>query len=96
MPLTTNSRHHSAYDAEAVVFWIFAGVIVAIAFKDVLPLLTVALILMALAFAVATAAWWVSRNAMTASVTRLRPVSTGQRDRTRVPARSSRRGPRAA
>jgi hypothetical protein len=96
MPQTTNSRHHSSYDAEAVAFWIFAGVIVVIAFKDVLPLLAVALTLLALAFAIAAAAWWVSRDATKASVTHLRPGLTGQRDPKRAPARSSRRGARAA
>jgi hypothetical protein len=96
MPPTTSNRHHGAYDAEAAAFWIFAGVIVVIAFRDVLPLLAIALTLLALAFAIATAAWWVSRNATTASVTRLRPALTGQREPKRAPARSSRRGPRAA
>jgi hypothetical protein len=105
MPHTTNSGHHAAYDAEAAAFWIFAGVIVVIAFRDVLPLLAVALTLLVVAFAIATAAWWVSRNlehrvartdATTASVTHLRPALTGRRDPKRAPARSSRHGPRAA
>jgi hypothetical protein len=96
MPHRTNSGHHGAYDAEAAGFWIFAAVIVVIAFRDVLPLLAVALTLLALAFAIATAAWWVSRNATTASVTHLRPALTGQREPKRAPARSSRRGTRAA
>ncbi len=96
MPHKTNSGHHGAYDAEAAAFWIFAGVIVVIAFRDVLPLLAIALTLLALAFAIATAAWWVSRNATTASVTHLRPALTGQPDPKRAPARSSRHGPRAA
>jgi hypothetical protein len=96
MPHTTNSGHHGTYDAEAAAFWIFAGVIVVIAFRDVLPLLAIALTLLALAFAIATAAWWVSRNATTASVTRLRPPLTDQRDPKRAPAQSSQHGPRAA
>jgi hypothetical protein len=37
MPHTTNSRHHGTYDAEDAAFWIFAGVIVVIAFRDVFP-----------------------------------------------------------
>ena len=98
MPHTTNSGHHGAYDAEAAVFWIFAGIIVVIAFREVLPLL-------AFAFAIVTAAWWVSRSlehrvarndATMDLVTHLRPALTGQRDLKRVPAQSSRRGPRAA
>jgi uncharacterized membrane protein YqjE len=96
MPHTTNNRHHGTYDAEAAAFWIFAGVIVVIAFRDVFPLLAVALTLLVVAFAIATAAWWVSRSATTASVTHLRPALTGQRHLKRVPARSSRHGPRAA
>jgi hypothetical protein len=96
MPHTTNSGHHGAYDAEAAAFWIFAGIIVVIAFRDVLPLLAVALTVLALAFAIATAAWWVSRKASTASVTRLRPALTDRRDPKRAPAQSSRRGARAA
>lgn len=94
MPHTTSSRHHGSYDAEAAAFWIFAGVIVVIAFRDVFPLLAVALTLLAVAFAIATAAWWVSRDATTASVTHLHPA--GRRDPKRGPARSSRRGSRAA
>jgi hypothetical protein len=97
VPHTSSSRHHGTYDAaEAAAFWIFAGVIVVIAFRDVFPLLAVALTLLAVAFAIATAAWWVSRNATTASVTHLRPALTGRHDPHRARARSSRRGPRAA
>ena len=96
MPQTANNRHHGAYDAEAAAFWIFAGAIVVIAFRDIIPLLAVALTLLVLAFAIATAAWWVSRSATTASVTHLGPALTGQHDPKRAPAQSSRRGPRAA
>jgi predicted outer membrane lipoprotein len=101
MPHTTNRRHHGVYDAEAAAFWIFAGIIVVIAFRDVSTLLVVGLTLLAVAFAIVTAAWWVSRNSehrvarshsAVASVTHLRPTLTGQRAR----ARSSRLGPRAA
>jgi hypothetical protein len=96
MPHATKCGHHGAYDAEAFAFWIFAGVIVVIAFRDVFPLLALALILLAVAFAIATAAWWVSRNATTTSVTHLRPASSRQHDAKSAPARSSRRGTRAA
>jgi hypothetical protein len=90
--------HHGAHDAEAAVFWIFAGIIMVIAFGDVLTLLAVAL-------AIVATAWWVSRkldhraarnDARTAAVTHLRPALTGQRDLKITPAHSSPRTPRAA
>ena len=96
MPHRTNSRHHGTYDAEAAAFWIFAGVIVVIAFRDVFPLLALALTLLVVAFAIASAAWRVSRNATTASVTHFRPALNGRHDPNRAQARSSRRGSRAA
>jgi hypothetical protein len=92
---TTNHGHHGAYDLEAAMFWIFGGIIVAIAFRDFLPLLAVA-------FAIVAAAWWVSHNvehrvartdAPMASVTHFRPASSGRTDLKRG---SSRRGHRAA
>jgi hypothetical protein len=95
---STISGHRGAFDAEAALFWIFAGIIVVIAFGDVLTLLAVS-------FAIMTTAWWISRkvehrvardDATTASVTHLRPTMTGQRDLKRAPAYSSRREARAA
>ena len=92
---TTNHGHHGAHDLEAAMFWIFGGIIVAIAFRDFLPLLAVA-------FAIVAAAWWVSRNVVhrvaradvpMASVTQFRAASSGQTDLKRG---SSRRGHRAA
>jgi hypothetical protein len=73
---TTIGGHHRAHDVEAAAFWIFAAVIVVIAFSEVLALLAVG-------FAIVTAAWWIShhreRRAATsvsqiASVTRLLPA----------------------
>lgn len=52
---TTISGHHRAHDAEGAVFWIFAAVIVVIAFSEVVTLLAVA-------FAIVAAAWWLSRH----------------------------------
>jgi predicted PurR-regulated permease PerM len=79
---TTISGHHRAHDVEAAVFWIFAGIIVVIAFSEVLALL-------AIGFAIVTAAWWISRHlerrAATsdfeaAPVTRLLPAASGHHD----------------
>ena len=94
----TIKGHNGAHDAEAAVFWIFAGIIVVIAFGDVLTLLAVAL-------AIVATARWVSRklehrvarnDAPTASVTHLRPALTGQRDPKTSSPHASWRGPRAA
>ncbi len=69
--------HH----VEAALFWIFTGIIMVIAFGDVLTLL-------AIASGIVATAWWVSgklehreaeNDAMTASVTDLRPALTDQR-----------------
>ncbi len=95
---TTIREHHGAHDVEAALFWIFTGIIMVIAFGDVLTLL-------AIASGIVATAWWVSRklehrearnDAMTASVTHLRPALTDQRDLKRTPAHSSRRTPHAA
>jgi len=75
-----------------------AGIIMVIAFGDVLTLLAVAL-------AIVATAWWVSRkldhrvarnDARMAAVTHLRPALTGQRELKRTPAHSSPGTPRAA
>jgi hypothetical protein len=95
---TTISGHHSAHDVQAALFWIFAGIIVVIAFGDVLTLLAVA-------FAIVTTAWWTSRkfehrvarnDAKMASVTHLRPVLIEQRELKSTTAHASWRGPSAA
>jgi hypothetical protein len=44
---TTISGHRGAFDAEAVLFWIFAGIILVIAFGDALTVLAVALAIIA-------------------------------------------------
>jgi hypothetical protein len=94
----TIKGHKGAHDVEAAVFWIFAGIIVVIAFGDVLTLLAVAL-------AIVATAWWVSRklehrvarnDAPMGSVTRLGPALTGQRDLKRTSPHASWHGPRAA
>jgi hypothetical protein len=91
---TAISGHHDTHSVGAAVFFICAGIIIAIAFGDALAVLTVAI-----------AIWWMYRkvehrlestNAEMAPVTRLRPELTGQRDLKSTPARASRRFRRAA
>src|SRR5262249_53307294 len=94
---TTISGHHVTRDAEAAMFWIFAGIIILIAFGDALTVL-------AIAFAIVTAISWIYRqvehrlersHAKMVHVTDLRPESTGRKlEETSAPA--SRPGPRAA
>jgi hypothetical protein len=90
--------HHGAHDTEATVFWIFTGIIMVIAFGDVLTLLAVAL-------AIVATAWWISRklehrveriDAEMAPVTYLRPAATSQPDLKNTSAPASWRGPSAA
>jgi hypothetical protein len=52
---TTISGHRGAHDAQAAVFWILGGIIMMIAFRDVLTLLAVAL-------GIVATAWWISRE----------------------------------
>jgi cbb3-type cytochrome oxidase subunit 3 len=84
---TTSGRHGST-DVEAVAFWIFAGIIMAIAFGDALTVL-------ALAIAVLAAISWVygkfarrwSRNAAKiAPVNLVRPEVTHGSDQNRTSA----------
>lgn len=95
---TTIRERHGAHDAEAALFWIFAGIIMVIAFGDVLTLLAVA-------SGIVATAWWISRklehrearnDAMTAPVTQLRPALTDQRDLKKTSAQQLRRAPRVA
>ena len=95
---TTIRKHHRAHDAEAALFWIFTGIIMVIAFGDVLTLLAVT-------SGIVATAWWISRklehrearnDAMTASVAHLRPALNDQRDLKRTQADSSRRTAHAA
>jgi hypothetical protein len=99
MPNITSTirAHGGSHDLEAAAFWIFAGIIVVIAFGDALAVLGVAI-------AIATAIAWIyskveprlerSDEAM-APVANLRSALTGQRDpQTSAPAPLH--GPRAA
>ena len=95
---TTLSGHRGAFDAEAVLFWIFAGIIMVIAFGDALTVLAVAV-------AIVTIISWiyskverrVARNdGEMAPVTHLRPALTGQRDLKETAAQASWRGRSAA
>jgi hypothetical protein len=91
---TTISGHRGTHNAEAAVFWIFAGIIIVIAFGDALTVL-----------AAAIAISWMYRkvehrlgrtDAEMAPVTRLRRELTGQRDLEDTPVHGSRRFRRAA
>jgi hypothetical protein len=95
---TTISGHHGTRDTEAIVFWIFAGIILLIAFGEALSVLAVA-------FAIVAAISWIYRkvehrlernHAQTAPVTHLRPELIRQRDLKRSSAVPPWRGPRAA
>jgi len=81
---TTFSGHHGTRDAEAALFWIFAGIIMLIAFGDAVAVLAVVV-------AILTAVAWIYRtvehrlrrdDAPTAPVTHLRPEFGGQHDAT--------------
>lgn len=91
---TTISGHQDTHGVGVAMFWIFAGIIIVIAFGDALAVLTVAIAIL-----------WMYRkvehrlerpDAEMAPVTRLRPELTGQRDLKDTPARASRRFRRAA
>jgi hypothetical protein len=95
---TTISGHHGTHDTVAAAFWVLTGMLAVIAFGDVLTLLAVA-------FAIVTTAWWISRkfehrvegnDAKMASVTHLRPVLIDQRELKNTAAHASWRGPSAA
>jgi uncharacterized membrane protein YhiD involved in acid resistance len=87
-------RGHAHHTAAA--FWVLAGIIALVAFGDVVAVLVIAL-------AIATLALWTFRevehrlqrdDAEVASVTRLRPASTGKVTLQHAPTQL--RGPRAA
>jgi hypothetical protein len=96
---TTINGHHGNHYVEAAAFWILAGLIVLIAFGDFLTLLVGA-------FAIATAITWIYRaverrfegksDAEMASVSHLRPASSGQPHLKKTSAHVSWPGPRAA
>jgi hypothetical protein len=79
---TTISGHHGTHDVEGALFWIFAGLIMVIAFGDAVAVL-------AAAVAIVTAVAWIYRtiehrlqpnDTHTAPVTHLRPELGGQHD----------------
>ncbi|MDT5258966.1 MAG: hypothetical protein QOD10_4046 [Mycobacterium sp.] len=94
---STISGYRGSHDLEAAAFWIFAGIIVVIAFGDALAVLGVAI-------AIATVIAWIyskverrlerSDEAM-APVAHLRPELTGKRD-PKTSADAPWHGPRAA
>jgi hypothetical protein len=95
---TTISGQHGTHYTELAVFWIFAGIIVVIAFRGFLTQLAVA-------FAIAIAISWIysevehrmARNdANMAPVTHLGPALTDQRDLKKTSAHAPSRGHRAA
>jgi hypothetical protein len=95
---TTISGQHGTHYTELAMFWVFAGMIMVIAFRGFLTQLAVV-------FAIAVAISWiygaverrVARNdAKTAPVTHLRPASTDQGDLKKTSAHASPRGHRAA
>jgi hypothetical protein len=80
---STISGHRGTHDVEAAIFWIFAGLIMVIAFGDAVAVLAVAV-------AIVTAVAWIYRtvehrlernDARPAPVTHLRPELAGQHDR---------------
>jgi hypothetical protein len=94
---STVSGHRGTYDVEAAAFWIFAGIIVLIAFGDALAVLGVAI-------AIATATAWIyskferrldNSDGDMAPVAHLRPELARHRD-PKTSARESWHGPRAA
>jgi hypothetical protein len=94
---STISEYRGTHDVEAAAFWIFAGIIAAIAFGDALAVLGIAI-------AIVTVIGWIyskverrsgSSDEEMAPVTHIRPELAGQRDaNTSAPAPWH--GPRAA
>jgi hypothetical protein len=94
---STISGHRGSYDLEAAAFWIFAGIIVVIAFGDALAVLGIAI-------AIASVIAWIyskvehrmdGRDEAMAPVAHLRPQLTGQHD-PKASAHAPWHGPRAA
>jgi hypothetical protein len=94
---TAISGHKAIHHAEGTLFWIFAGIIIVIAFGDVLTVV-------AGAIAILTMISWIYREverrresrAEMAPVAHIRPELTGECGPKRTSARASWRGPRAA
>ena len=94
---STISAHRGGHDLEAIAFWIFAGLIVVIAFGDALAVLGIAI-------AIASVIAWIyskvehrldSNDEAMAPVAHLRPKLTTQRE-PKAPADAPWHGPRAA
>lgn len=88
MRQNTITEHHEAHYPVAEAFWVVVGIMLLFAFGDALILLALAVAILAMAMAMATA-WWTYRgvehrvqgnDTEVASVTHLRPASTGRRD----------------
>ena len=95
---STISGHRGSRDLEAAAFWIFAGIIVVIAFGDALAVLGIAI-------AIAAAIAWIygkfehrfeSSDEQMAPVAHLRLGSTGQGEPNATSAPAPWDGPRAA
>jgi uncharacterized membrane protein YhiD involved in acid resistance len=95
---TTIGGHHGSHDVEAALFWVFAGIILVIAFGDALAVLAVA-------FAIVAAVSWIYQkverrlersDAHTAPVTHLRPELTGEHNAKRTSAQALSHRPHAA
>src|ERR1700753_1846350 len=96
MRQNTITGHHEAHYPVAEALWILAGIILLLAFGDVLILLAVAVAVIGMA-----TAWWAHRtvehrtrrsDAGVASVTHLRTASTGHRELTKFAAHVPWRG----
>jgi hypothetical protein len=97
---TNSNGYNDSHVPFGEAVWISAGIILVLAFGDVLVLLALAAAIVAM-----TTAWWTYRKAQRggqrnvaglASVTQLRPTSTGQRDLKKTSAQAPWRGPSAA
>lgn len=94
---TMISGRNATHRAEGVWFWVFAGIILVIAFGD-------AVTVVAAAVAIVSTIWWiyreverrVTREAKMAHVTPLPPEPPGQHDAKVAPAPALWRGPCAA
>ena len=100
MRQTNSNGYNDSHFPIGEAVWVSAGIILVLAFGDVLVLLA-----LAAAIAAITTAWWTYRKAQRggqrngaglASVTQLRSASTGQRDLKKTSAQAPWRGHSAA
>jgi hypothetical protein len=97
MQHTTINRHSGTRETVAAAFWLLAGIIVLIAAGDAFALLVAAVVIVTLTWGMVREIERRLRNhAELASVTHLRPASTGQRDPKTTPAQQLRRDRNAA